>query len=172
MGKLFENSSDQNCFTQQQRRRFLKKMLVGGAVLSLPVVSFAEQNYVPFDAVFERFLKLSQQITGNSNLDQQFAKRIFTALSYNPNFKHHLSVFATDSNVDQWNDAEQAMVLQLMRAWYLGLVHKGGEDVVVGYEQALMFNSVKGAVGIRSFCFEGAPGDWSQKPILTNQLMD
>jgi len=61
------------------------------------------------------------------------------------------------------NAEQQQLAWRIMEGWYLGIV----DNVVITYEQALMFDVVYDTPVIRSYA-PGKPGFWAQKPIEKN----
>ncbi|MFP3560529.1 sugar dehydrogenase complex small subunit, partial [Paraburkholderia sp. SIMBA_049] len=58
-------------------------------------------------------------------------------------------------------DADQEnAALSILCAWYLGIV----DNVVITYEEALMFSVVSDTLVIPSYC-PNKPGFWAEKPI-------
>ncbi len=50
--------------------------------------------------------------------------------------------------------------MTILGAWYLGIV----DNVVITYEEALMFSVVSDTLVIPSYC-PNKPGFWAEKPI-------
>ena len=58
------------------------------------------------------------------------------------------------------SDAQQKTALQILEAWYLGVV----DGNVVTYEQALMYSVVSDTLVIRTYC-PNQPGFWAEPPV-------
>ena len=112
-------------------------------------------------AALDTFMTLSQAITGKSGLDRGVGVRLLGALGKSaPDLSQRLPQLATALAAGNPGAADQTLVLRIMEGWYLGTV----DNVVVTYEEALMYRVVSDTLIIRSYCPD-KPGFWAAKPI-------
>jgi len=122
------------------------------------------------------FYALSALLTANSTLNPHTSARSYAALSA------HVIEFEKES-ADLWQFAQahqikdvEALVAavashvalskvlhQIVSVWYLGVVGEGAEGKVIAFEQALMFDPVRDAVVVPTYC-RAAPGYWVTQP--------
>jgi hypothetical protein len=154
------------------RRRWLKRALtliaagVAGSGASVLSTVQADESNTPLSAL-SAFMTISQALTGKALLDRSVGARLLSALQKNtPDLPQRLQQLAaallavTAAGLSKAPAAPQALALQIMQAWYLGVV----DHTVVTYEQALMFAAVSDTLPIRSYC-AGRPGFWAEKPL-------
>jgi hypothetical protein len=160
---------DNTATISTSRRALLKGLLISGAALAI-APRLTAQAVSETDRSFATFMQLSKVLTQRQTLPDDFAHRIYDALNYSPNFKHDIETINLNmlTHTGPQSDREYDLADQILEAWYRGIVHKGGQDTVVGFEQALMHETVHGALGVRSFCFSGEPGDWANPANLDN----
>jgi len=124
------------------------------------------------------FFSLSALLTANSKLNPRTSARTYAALSA------HVIEFEKES-ADLWQFAQahqikdvDALVAavagnaglskvlhQIVSVWYLGVVGNGAEGKVIAFEQALMFDPVRDAVVVPTYC-RAAPGYWVTQPAV------
>ena len=145
--------------TWASRRAWLQGMLalaaVGAAGSADTLALAADQAAAP-----QAFMALSQALTGKPQLDPALGGRLFAALQKStPELPQRLAPLAQALAAGSLDAASEALGLRILEAWYLGVV----DDIVVSYEQALMFDAVADTLGIPTYC-AGAPGFWAAKP--------
>lgn len=57
---------------------------------------------------------------------------------------------------------------QIVGAWYLGVVGSGPQAKVIAFDQALMFDAVRDAVVVPTYC-RAAPGYWTTQPAVLKE---
>jgi hypothetical protein len=143
------------------RRRWLQSALalsVAGLTGSLTLRALADDASAP---PLDAFMTLSQSLTAKSGLDRDVGTRLLAALQKStPDLAQQLPKLASALAADSTDDAQQALLLKIMEAWYLGTV----DNAVITYEQALMYTVVSDTLVIRSYC-ANQPGYWAQKPV-------
>ncbi len=143
------------------RRRWLQgalALMAAGLTGSLTLKALADDSSA---APIEAFMTLSQSLTAKSGLDRDVGTRLLAALQKStPDLAQQLPKLAGALASNSADAAQQALALKIMEAWYLGTV----DNVVITYEQALMFNVVSDTLIIRSYC-PNKPGFWAAKPI-------
>ncbi|MDB5776429.1 MAG: hypothetical protein JWP38_2562 [Herbaspirillum sp.] len=149
------------------RRRWLQRAVVmsaAGATAPLAFDSMAEgpatgpAQHADLDA----FMNLSQALTDKPGLDRAVGARLLAALQQaTPDFAQQMRLLS-DVVVSGGLLAapQRTCAVQIVQGWYRGLIG----DVVVSYEQALMFDAVSDTIPVRSYC-SGAPGFWSARPV-------
>ena len=75
-------------------------------------------------------------------------------------FAAQLRPLAQALAVGSLSDAQQKTALQILEAWYLGVV----DGNVVTYEQALMYSVVSDTLVMRTYC-PNQPGFWAEPPV-------
>ncbi|WP_087754830.1 sugar dehydrogenase complex small subunit [Paraburkholderia caledonica] len=143
------------------RRRWLQGALAltaAGLTGSLTLKALADDSS---SAPIDTFMTLSQSLTEKSALDRDVGTRLFAALQKStPELAQQLPKLAGALAAGSADAAQQALALKIMEAWYLGTV----DDLVITYEQALMFGVVSDTLIIRSYC-PNKPGFWAAKPV-------
>jgi len=130
---------------------------VAGLVGSLTLKALADDTSAP---PLDTFMTLSQSLTGKAGLDRNVGARLLSALQKNtPDLPQRLPPLASALVTGSLGTPEQALALNILKSWYLGIV----DNVVVTYEQALMFEVVADTLVIRSYC-PNKPGFWATKP--------
>jgi hypothetical protein len=147
--------------SSMSRRRWLQgafALTVAGLSGSLALKALADDaSAAPLDA----FMTLSQSLTAKSGLDRAVGARLLAALQKSsPDLAQQLPKLAGALAAGSADDAQQALALKIMEAWYLGTV----DDTVITFEQALMYTVVSDTLVIRSYC-ANQPGYWAQKPV-------
>ncbi|RKU05066.1 twin-arginine translocation pathway signal [Burkholderia sp. Nafp2/4-1b] len=114
----------------------------------------------PGTAPLDAFMTLSEALTGKKGLSRVLGERYLQALQK--------GAFKTADAVSQLAGAlasgsltpdQEAAALSTLGAWYLGIV----DNVVIAYEEALMFSVVSDTLIIPSYC-PNKPGFWAEKP--------
>ncbi|CAD6546485.1 hypothetical protein LMG28727_04575 [Paraburkholderia kirstenboschensis] len=143
------------------RRRWLQGALAltaAGLTGSLTLKALADDSS---SAPIDTFMTLSQSLTEKSALDRDVGTRLLGALQKSTSeLAQQLPKLAGALAAGSADAAQQALALKIMEAWYLGTV----DDVVITYEQALMFGVVSDTLIIRSYC-PNKPGFWAAKPV-------
>jgi hypothetical protein len=120
------------------------------------------------------FLATSQFLTGHA-LDKETGARFFDALSKNdPQFGDklaHLSDAIKQANVPTMDaflalpgkdPALAASATEIVSAWYLGVVGKGDNAVLISFYDALMFEATRNYTYVPSY--GGGPNSWVATP--------
>ncbi|WP_323120400.1 sugar dehydrogenase complex small subunit [Burkholderia alba] len=144
------------------RRQWLQGALAltaAGLAGSLALKALADS---PGGAPLDAFMTLSQSLTGKTGLSRAVGERLLQALQKGS--------FQIADSLPQLAGAlasggaltsdQEALALRILEAWYLGIV----DNVVITYEEALMFGVVSDTLVIRSYC-PNKPGFWADKPI-------
>ena len=115
----------------------------------------------PAGAPLDAFMSLSEALTGKRGLSRVIGERLLQALQKG-SFKtaDSLPQLAGELSSGTLNPEQEALALKILEAWYLGIV----DNVVITYEEALMFGVVSDTLVIRSYC-PNKPGFWADKPI-------
>ncbi|AIY44148.1 2-Keto-D-gluconate dehydrogenase [Collimonas arenae] len=127
------------------------------------------------------FMALSALLTATPKLNPRTGARIYSALSTQAiEFEKQTAALWQYSQDHKIQDVENlaaalasdsALSLLLHRiisAWYLGVVGDGGVTggaKVIAFEQALMFDQVRDAVVVPTYC-RAAPGYWVTQPAV------
>lgn len=131
----------------------------------------------PAGGGLDAFTALTKQLTGRATLDATLASRIYNAMSKSDSaFAANVAALNTwlkanagvpsDRVVAVLQSQDPALakaVVNIVRAWYLGLVGQMPTIQVVAYERALMFDPVTDVLTIPSYCRD-VPFYWTQKP--------
>lgn len=122
------------------------------------------------------FLALSSLLTSNIKRNPTISARLYSALTA------QVIEFEKQSS-DLWklvqsqqikdvealvaavasNDGLTRVLHQIVGAWYSGMVGSGPQAKVIAYDQALMFDAVRDAVVVPTYC-RAAPGYWAIQP--------
>ncbi|MAX32143.1 MAG: hypothetical protein CME72_03635 [Halomonadaceae bacterium] len=147
------------------RRSLLKHSLGVGAIPLMPGLALAQQGNEA-DAPFERFMRLSRQLTTRAGLDEEQGKRLFDVLS-----RHWVTLDDDLAYLDEafqadtvsLTTAHRSVANRLLSAWYTGVVGKMPKAELVTYQRSLMFDAVSDVLVIRSYC-PNRPGYWAEEP--------
>lgn len=102
-----------------------------------------------------------EALTGKTGLNRAVGERLLRALQKGSfELGDRLPKLAGALAANALAPDQEALALRILEAWYLGIV----ENVVVTYEEALMFGVVSDTLVIRSYC-PNKPGFWADKPI-------
>ena len=125
------------------------------------------------------FLKLSQALTGHTDLNAETAERIYAAMAkLETQFTAQAGTLA---GLTTQNTTPQALLeaagtaglrdqaLGIVAAWYTGTVGKGTQAVVVSYAEALMYRPVNDALTVPTYCNFG-PLWWTATPPSPDEL--
>ncbi|SIO60966.1 Membrane bound FAD containing D-sorbitol dehydrogenase [Paraburkholderia phenazinium] len=144
-----------------RRRQWLQGALalsVAGLAGSLTLRALADNGAAP---PLDAFMTLSQALTARSGLDRDVGARLLAALEKSaPDLAPRLPQLAGALAAGSSSARDQALALRIMEGWYLGTV----DNVVVTYEEALMYRVVSDTLIIRSYC-PNKPGFWAAKPV-------
>ncbi|MDR3519106.1 MAG: sugar dehydrogenase complex small subunit [Azospirillaceae bacterium] len=161
-------------FPLANRRTFLisagRKVLAG---LAVSFVSFRPAAAAAIESDGDRFLRISQVLTGKSDLDPTISARTLSALTaHDAGFATRLGTLAStldatvippDADFDQTPIAAQPALrqtaIEIVSAWYLGVVG----TTVIAYEEALMYRPTRDITAppaTQSSVF----GSWATKP--------
>jgi hypothetical protein len=158
------------------RRSFLittaVNALAGVVVSAMPLKAVAALN-----SPADRFMSASRLLTGKSDLDFTISSRTFEALSeLDPKFPDRLTALADALDAAGLRDmrdfdrssaaaqpALRTTAIEIVSAWYLGIVGIGASAKLVTYENALMYRPTRDitrppATGFSEF------GSWAAKP--------
>ncbi|WDD92084.1 sorbitol dehydrogenase family protein [Burkholderia sp. FERM BP-3421] len=144
------------------RRQWLQGALAltaTGLAGSLALKALADN---PGAAPLDTFMTLSTSLTGKTDLSRAVGERLLQALQKG-SFQTADSLPALAGVLASGNALsadQEALALRILEAWYLGVV----DNVVITYEEALMFGVVSDTLVIRSYC-PNKPGFWADKPI-------
>lgn len=127
------------------------------------------------------FMALSALLTAAPKLNPRTGARIYSALSTQAiEFEKQATAlwqYSQDHKIQDVdnlasavaNDSALSLVLhRIISAWYLGVVGDGGVTggaKVIAFEQALMFDQVRDAVVVPTYC-RAAPGYWVTQPAV------
>ncbi|SDX85981.1 Membrane bound FAD containing D-sorbitol dehydrogenase [Collimonas sp. OK242] len=127
------------------------------------------------------FMALSALLTGAPKLNPRIGARLYGALSAQAiEFEKQAAAlwqYSIEKNIKDvdnlaaavGNDSALALVLhRIISAWYLGVAGDGGVAggaKVIAFEQALMFDQVRDAVVVPTYC-RAAPGYWITQPAV------
>ncbi|WP_211465902.1 sorbitol dehydrogenase family protein [Collimonas silvisoli] len=127
------------------------------------------------------FMALSALLTGAPKLNPRIGARLYGALGNQTiEFEKQAAAlwqYSLDHNIKDvdnlaaavGNDTALSLVLHtIVSAWYLGVVGDGGVTggaKVIAFEQALMFDQVRDAVVVPTYC-RAAPGYWVTQPAV------
>jgi hypothetical protein len=125
------------------------------------------------------FLKLSQALTGHTDLNAETAERIYAAMArLEPQLAAQVDTLAglTAQSTTPQALLEAAgtaglrdLALGIVAAWYTGTVGKGTQAAVVSYAEALMYRPVNDALTVPTYCNFG-PLWWTAKPPSPDAL--
>ncbi|WP_269508477.1 sugar dehydrogenase complex small subunit [Burkholderia sp. IMCC1007] len=143
------------------RRQWLQGALAlaaAGLTGSLALRALADN---PGTAPLDTFMTLSEALTGKKGLSRVLGQRFLQPLQKGP-FKttDALSQLAGALASGSLSPDQEAAALTILEAWYLGII----DNVVITYEEALMFSVVSDTLVIPSYC-PNKPGFWAEKPI-------
>lgn len=178
-----ENQISRLWATPLKRRTVLLALTASAVQLGLAGTSFsalAEESALSFSAAgkpaADAFLRVSQILTGYTELDPHTSARISKALiDQQPAMSESLLVLgdlAKDSAntgtaqlflsaAERVNQREAA--LAVVAAWFKGTVGHGQEAVLVSYQQALMYRPVSDGLIVPTYCGNGPL--WWTAPI-------
>ncbi|HWW07188.1 sorbitol dehydrogenase family protein [Collimonas sp.] len=127
------------------------------------------------------FMALSALLTAAPKLNPRIGARLYSALSAQAiEFEKQAAAlwqYSLDHQIKDvdnlaaavGNDSALSLVLHgIISAWYLGVVGDGGVTdgaKVIAFEQALMFDQVRDAVVVPTYC-RAAPGYWVTQPAV------
>jgi hypothetical protein len=140
------------------------------AQTALPPVAEPSPDHV-------RFLAVSQQLTGKTDLDPVIAVRTSVALqasddTFAGRFAALDAALQAAAGFDMRNfdnspvgrqPALKATAVQIVAAWYLGVVGHGATAQLISYRDALMYRPTLDVTTVPSYQ-HGAFGYWSAKP--------
>ncbi len=130
---------------------------IGAAVAAAGAVGFPETLYAQSSVTAEQFLKLSETLTGASDLDPDLAKTLLGGLLA-AGYGSAVAALANGETGPATTEVGNAIVA----AWYSGLYETGKGQAVLTYDQALLWNALAftkpmGECG-------GDTGYWGQPP--------
>jgi len=127
------------------------------------------------------FMALSALLTGAPKLNPRIGARLYSALSTQAiEFEKQAAAlwqYSLDHKIKDvdnlaaavGSDSALSLVLhRIVSGWYLGVVGDGGvtgNAKVIAFEQALMFDQVRDAVVVPTYC-RAAPGYWVTQPAV------
>lgn len=172
-----------------KRRELLLLAGAGFAVLSMPrwlqpasaqtTAAVVTPNTAAANSQQQRdFFALSALLTANSKLNPHTSARTYAALSARViEFEKESADLWKFSQAHQIEDVDalaaavagnaalSRVLHQIVSAWYLGVVGNGAQAKVIAFEQALMFDPVRDAVVVPTYC-RAAPGYWATQPAV------
>ncbi|WP_338910353.1 sugar dehydrogenase complex small subunit [Mycetohabitans rhizoxinica] len=116
------------------RRAWLQKTLacVAAGLVGSPLLRAAAQGN---DALLDAFMTVSRALTGKATLPRDVGGRLAEALQKKtPDLAQRVQQLAGALASGKLNDAQTALALRILQAWYVGEV----DGMVVIYEQALI----------------------------------
>ena len=156
------------------RRSFLFAIGGGAVALSVPGAgALAAEG----ESTLTRFLEVSRLLTRRRALDAVIGRRIYEELNrLVPRFDYRIDAMRRIIDAKGISDVE-ALVVDLaaedrdlsgllrtiLAAWYTGVVGDGENAHLIAYDKALMFDTVRDAVVVPSYC-RAAPGYWTASP--------
>lgn len=176
---------DADCVAPYSPRR--RAVLLGLAVTALeagvlgyPASLNAQAAPAQAPVVDDGFLKLSQRLCDNQALNPVTARRIRDALGpAGVTQANQIAPLIALAQKHATSDtllqaADQAgmkdLALGIVAAWYTGTVGAGENAVVVAYQEALMYQPVRDALPVPTYCnfgpmwWSGAPPDVARMP--------
>ncbi|MDP5009196.1 MAG: sorbitol dehydrogenase family protein [Glaciimonas sp.] len=124
------------------------------------------------------FLALSALLTANQKLQPQTSARTYAALSAQvPEFEKQASALWQFAQTHKIKEVEALVIAvadkpelkvvlhTIVSAWYLGQVGGGAQGKVIAFDSALMFDPVRDAVVVPTYC-RAAPGYWVTQPAV------
>lgn len=170
------------------RRDLLVLAAAGAAVLSMPrwlqsasaqaTTTIITKTPDPKSQQHADFLALSTLLTSNTPRNATISARLYAALSAQViefekqsadlwQFVQTQQIKDVDALVTAVaSNADLTKVLhQIVGAWYLGVVGSGPQAKVIAFDQALMFDAVRDAVVVPTYC-RAAPGYWTTQPAV------
>jgi len=143
------------------RRQWLQGALVltvAGVSGSLALKALADSSGA---ASLDTFMTLSEALTGKKGLSRVIGERLLQGLQKGSlKTADSLPQLAGALSSGTLTPDQDALALKILEGWYLGIV----DNVVITYEEALMFGVVSDTLVIRSYC-PNKPGFWADKPI-------
>jgi fructose 5-dehydrogenase small subunit len=129
------------------------------------------------ESTLTRFLDLSRLATRRRSLDAVLGRRIYEELNrttqrfdFRVDALRHLADRSGIDDVEvltatlEREDRDLAQLLHaIIVAWYTGVVGDGPDAKLVAYANALMFDTVRDAVAVPSYCL-ASPTGWSGRP--------
>lgn len=160
-----------NIFLRNVTRR---KLLVGAASLSL-VTAISPMQVIAEDKsnnINPNFVSVSKKLTQHNDLNPILIERFYKALkALSPSFDNDVNTLAEEMSANGDFSKATAMspdikktAMDILSAWYTGIVGKGVNAQVITYRHALEFNAVDDVLGVRSYCIS-KPGSWAEKPV-------
>ncbi|MDE1168901.1 MAG: sorbitol dehydrogenase family protein [Pseudomonas sp.] len=157
-----------------KRRAVLLGMAVTAAQLSLPAFADGAVLHDGFDA--DGFMRVSQVLTGYSELDSLISARIARALiDQQPAMQQSLATLAQLSTEPANVQSAEALLaaadkagirdaaLAVVSAWFKGTVGHGQSAVLITYQQALMYRPASDGLIVPTYCGNGPL--WWTAPI-------
>lgn len=143
------------------RRQWLQRSLALTALGLAGSLTLRALADAPSAAPLDAFMTLSEALTGKTGLNRAVGERLLRALQKGSfELGDRLPKLAGALAANALAPDQEALALRILETWYLGIV----ENVVVTYEEALMFGVVSDTLVIRSYC-PNKPGFWADKPI-------
>ena len=188
------SAADQTLSEEGLRRRRLFGQ-TGGLVASFAIgsaiagatladsASAAPSTPSPDTSTLNQFLKTSRFLTGHQNLDVTLGERLYTAFSgQDPAFVSQLA------SLNQWiadkkpEDVEaldtqlqgqplHALMMTVIKGWYLGVTDDSHHAKVYGYQNALMYQVPRDGMVIPTYAHNG-PDYWTAEPPPVDRLLN
>jgi len=146
------------------RREFLLAALAAAFAAAAPRGALAAET-AGLTAALEQFIHISQTITESDDLDPQLAGRFFVAFAQgDAQFAPRLAQLvplATPglSAQDFMAKAESAglrdFLYQIITSWYTGTIGGDYRGILVAYQQALMYRTVRDGLTVPTYCGNG-----------------
>jgi hypothetical protein len=139
--------------------------------------ALARAGAAPAEREADRFMRISRVLTGKPDLDVSIGARTLAAMTaHDPQFSAHLLALAErmdgtaapdmrdfDHTVIAADPALKKAALDIVSAWYLGVVGDGATAELITYEDALMFRPTRDVTAPPA-TGGGTFGAWSAKP--------
>ena len=161
------NSDSHLSGTDTNRRRFLKNTLIvtaGCFVTSLPLAGLAQTPSTSGDPL-RAFIRVTQTITEHKQINAELAAHFYNAfVKRSAQFAQQLLPLA--QQISEGMSAEafasraqqaglQALLQQIVTAWYTGTVGDDYHGTLVSYQQAWMYQTVSDGLVVPTYCGNG-----------------
>lgn len=160
------------------RRQLLAGFGAAALAMGSPECLFAsDAEAAEGESTLTRFLDVSRLLTRRRALDAVLGRRIYEELNrVVPRFDYRIDAMRRFIGAQGIADVETlaaglakedrdlaGLATTMITAWYTGVVGNGPDAKLVAYDNALMFDTVRDAVAIPSYC-RGAPNYWTARP--------
>ncbi|BBH54394.1 sugar dehydrogenase complex small subunit [Fluviispira sanaruensis] len=150
-----------NCL---KRREFLSNLVMTFSVTSFAIQfsTFAEDDI----DLLNKFMKISEKLTGNSELDIELGKKYLEYFMIDKN--NRAKIFELHSylnlKIPDFRKDLKKLSKEILLSWYTGIVKVNGSSRLVTYTGALSWTTLQG-IKPQGFC-GGEFGYWTKKPKM------